>query len=204
MWENYNYGDNWPRRQSDDMFRDCVRDQWFDWWTDRIMTVHIVLIWHCEVKTVIKITVKDTQKQTKMATKITTHEASTSTRWHFAFALCCHSNATCAPIANPPNTAQLGGILYHSPSYIQVRTVVWECSEGQTDRQLWRLYIMRRLQLTQNVIIKTRQNNTYRHIGPTASISGFGHRVNQLSTDTKVTHLYIAKRIKQNVWWLHV
>jgi len=34
-----------------------------------------------------------------------------STRWHFAFALCCHSNATRAPIANPPNSAQLGGTL---------------------------------------------------------------------------------------------
>ena len=31
------------------------------------------------------------------------------------FALCCHSNATRAPIANPPNSAQLGGIPYHSP-----------------------------------------------------------------------------------------
>jgi len=31
------------------------------------------------------------------------------------FALCCHSNATRAPIENPPNSAQLGGILYHAP-----------------------------------------------------------------------------------------
>jgi len=31
------------------------------------------------------------------------------------FALCCHSNATSAPIANPPNGAQLGGSLYHAP-----------------------------------------------------------------------------------------
>jgi len=31
------------------------------------------------------------------------------------FALCCHSNATLAPIANPPNSAQLGGSLYHAP-----------------------------------------------------------------------------------------
>ena len=30
------------------------------------------------------------------------------------FALCCHSNATRAPIANPPNSAQLGGSLYHT------------------------------------------------------------------------------------------
>ena len=29
--------------------------------------------------------------------------------------LCCHSNATRAPIANPPNSAQLGGSLYHAP-----------------------------------------------------------------------------------------
>jgi len=29
-------------------------------------------------------------------------------------ALCCHSNATRALIANPPNSAQLGGTPYHS------------------------------------------------------------------------------------------
>jgi len=30
------------------------------------------------------------------------------------FALCCHSNATRASFANPPNSAQLGGSPYHS------------------------------------------------------------------------------------------
>jgi len=37
-------------------------------------------------------------------------------------ALCGHSNETDAPIANPPNSAQLEGTPYHSPkpSYIQV------------------------------------------------------------------------------------
>jgi len=30
-------------------------------------------------------------------------------------ALCCHSNETYAPIANPPNSAQLKGTPYHSP-----------------------------------------------------------------------------------------
>jgi len=30
-------------------------------------------------------------------------------------ALCCHSNETPAPIANPPNSAQLGGTPYHFP-----------------------------------------------------------------------------------------
>jgi len=38
----------------------------------------------------------------------TRHRVSTNTHWHFVFALCCHSNATRAPIANPPNSAQLG------------------------------------------------------------------------------------------------
>jgi len=33
-----------------------------------------------------------------------------------AFRLCCHSNATRTPIANPPNNAQLGGSPYHSPT----------------------------------------------------------------------------------------
>ena len=50
------------------------------------------------------------------------------------FTLCCHSNATRAPIANPSNSAQLGGSLYHSPSYIRVRAVVWAYGRGQTDR----------------------------------------------------------------------
>jgi len=31
------------------------------------------------------------------------------------FALCCHSNATRASTANPPNSAQLGSSLYHAP-----------------------------------------------------------------------------------------
>jgi len=45
----------------------------------------------------------------------TRHRASTSTRRHFAFALCSHSIDTRAPIANLPNSAQLGGTPYHSP-----------------------------------------------------------------------------------------
>ena len=49
--------------------------------------------------------------------------------------LCCHSNATRAPIANLPNSAQLGGIPCHSPSYIRVPAIVWACGRGQTDRQ---------------------------------------------------------------------
>ena len=48
---------------------------------------------------------------------------------------CCHSNETRAPIANPPNSAQLEGTPYHSPTYIRVCAVVWECGEGQSHRQ---------------------------------------------------------------------
>jgi len=50
-------------------------------------------------------------------------------------ALCCHSNETRTPIANPRNSAQLEGTPYHSPSYIRDRAVVWECGEGQAHRQ---------------------------------------------------------------------
>jgi len=32
-----------------------------------------------------------------------------------AFPWCCHRNATCASIANPSNSAQPGGMPYHSP-----------------------------------------------------------------------------------------
>jgi len=90
------------------------------------------------------------------------HRASTSTRWHYAFALCYHNNETRPPIANPPKNAQLGGIPYHSPSYIRVRAVVWACGDGQTDRltqthrethrRAWPIYISPRLHLTRNVI----------------------------------------------------
>jgi len=43
------------------------------------------------------------------------------------------SNATRAPIANPPNSVQLGGTPTIAPSYIRVRPVVREWGEGQTD-----------------------------------------------------------------------
>jgi len=48
-------------------------------------------------------------------------------------ALCCHSNETHAPIANPSDSTQLEGTPYHSPTYIRVCAVVLECGEGQTD-----------------------------------------------------------------------
>jgi len=50
---------------------------------------------------------------------------------------CCRRHATRAPTANPPISAQLEGTpyhSYHSPSYIRVRAVLWECGRGQTYR----------------------------------------------------------------------
>jgi len=49
-------------------------------------------------------------------------------------ARCCHSNETREPIANLPNSAQLGAPPTIAPTYILVRAVVWECIKGQTDR----------------------------------------------------------------------
>jgi len=55
-------------------------------------------------------------------------------------AVCCHSNETRAPIANPPNNAQLESTIYTNPNlYIRVPAVVWEMRRGWTDRQTDRL-----------------------------------------------------------------
>ena len=48
--------------------------------------------------------------------------------------LCCHRNETHAPIADPPNSAQLEGTPTIPSSYIRVRAVVWEYGERQTQR----------------------------------------------------------------------
>jgi len=45
--------------------------------------------------------------------------------------LCCHSNETRAPIANPPNSGQLKGTPYYTPK-LHLGPFVWECSEEQT------------------------------------------------------------------------
>jgi len=47
-----------------------------------------------------------------------------------------HNNETRSPIANPPNCAQLRETPYHSPTYVQVRAVVWAFGDGQTDTQM--------------------------------------------------------------------
>jgi len=108
----------------------------------------------------------------------TRHTASTRvqacTRWHFAFAafgctlscayrlptcaaLCCHSNETHAPIANLPNSAQLGSIPYHAPklypgpcSSVGIRPWI-DTQTPVTTILLHRLWLMR------NVTVSTAQ-----------------------------------------------
>jgi len=74
------------------------------------------------------------------------------------FALCCHSNATRAPIADSPNSAQLRGSLYRAPklhpglcSSVGVRPR----TDRQTHRRGWPQYILRRLWLMQTVTTKS-------------------------------------------------
>jgi len=75
-----------------------------------------------------------------------------------AFPQCCHSNATRAPIANPPDSTQLGASPTTTLSYIRVRAIVWACGRGQsrtqTHRRAWPQYISRGLRLTRNVTRK--------------------------------------------------
>jgi len=91
--------------------------------------------------------------QRKTGQFTTRHRATTSTRWHFAFRLCCHSNETRVPIAKPPNSAQLGGTrtipkLHPGPS-TSVR--MWRGTDRQTHRRAYPLNISRSLRLTRNV-----------------------------------------------------
>ena len=68
---------------------------------------------------------------------LVTNQQHAHTPRKLGFALCCHSNATGAPIANPPNSAQPGRSLYHASmlhpdpcSSVGVRPR----TDGQTDR----------------------------------------------------------------------
>ena len=64
----------------------------------------------------------------------TRQTASTSTRWHFAFALCCYSNETRAPIKNPPNSAQRG-TPRPFPNFHPASCSSVACDDGQTYTQ---------------------------------------------------------------------
>jgi len=87
------------------------------------------------------------------------------------FALCCHSNATGAPIANPPNSAQIGDSLYHAAklhlgpcSSVGVRPRTDTHANRQTDRQTHtdardhNTFCVVYIRLTQNVKTRRRQN----------------------------------------------
>jgi len=80
----------------------------------------------------------------------------TSTRRHFAFALCCHSNANPCTDCKSAQYCTARGTPTIPPSYILVRAVVWACGSGQTARQTnrraWPIYISRRLRFTRNLM----------------------------------------------------
>jgi len=63
------------------------------------------------------------------------YRVSASTRWRFAFALRCHSNATRARLQIRPIVRKYAAPPTILQSYIRVRGVVWACGRGQTDRQ---------------------------------------------------------------------
>jgi len=100
------------------------------------MATSTYLVLRCGLK--IKCNVLVTKKSKEVKTKVLKEKP--GIEWVQALAdiscsvLRCHSNRTRAAIANPPNSAQLEGTPYHSPTYSRVRAVVWQCSEGQADR----------------------------------------------------------------------
>ena len=75
----------------------------------------------------------------------------------YTLRVCCHSNETRALITNPPTSAQLKGISYHSPNLhpgpcSSVR--MWRWTDRHTHRLPCSIYISPRLRLTRNVIIQ--------------------------------------------------
>ena len=90
----------------------------------------------------------------------TRHRASTSTRWHFSFGLCFHSNKWMNPCTDckSAQNAQLRGTPYHSPklhpgpcSSVGVMQGTDRQTHRHTHRRPWPLYISCRLRLTRNV-----------------------------------------------------
>jgi len=63
----------------------------------------------------------------------------TSTRWHFAFgAMLSYQRNPCTDCKSAPKCTTIKGTTYHSPPYVRIRAVVWECGERQTDRHMRR------------------------------------------------------------------
>jgi len=94
----------------------------------------------------------------KNSQNATSHRASTKALADISrSALCCHSNETRAPIANPLTIAQLEGTPTIPPSYIRIRKV--QCENAARDRHTDRLthkrasplYISHRRRLTRDV-----------------------------------------------------
>ena len=105
-----------------------------------------------------------------------------------------------APISNPPITAQLGGIPYHttSPSYIWVRAIMWACGRGQTDRQThrraWPQYISCRLRLKRNVIITTVELLWHVPLWWRPFFCGFRHLANRTKNSA------VSPAYQKNIW----
>jgi len=90
---------------------------------------------------------------------------------YLGFALCCHSNATRAPIANPPNSAQLGGSLYDAHKLhpgpcssvdVRPRTIRQTHTHRQTDRHR-HTHTHRSLTLTTELLVTTKVSKTKLH-----------------------------------------
>jgi len=79
------------------------------------------------------------------------------TRWHFSVALCCHSNVTRAPIANSPNSAQLGSSRttpkLHPGSYSSVGMRPRTYTQTNRQTRMTTIHLVSSIRLTRNVII---------------------------------------------------
>jgi len=80
------------------------------------------------------------------------------------FALCCHSNATRTPIANPHNSAQQGGSLYHAPNlhsgpYSSVGVRPRTDRQTDTETRVTTIHFVSST-ITQNVITNTNEKQT--------------------------------------------
>jgi len=63
----------------------------------------------------LRYTVRNVENASVTRRLLITNQQRAGTPCKLGFVLCCHCNATGAPIANPPNSAQLGGSLYYAP-----------------------------------------------------------------------------------------
>jgi len=112
----------------------------------------------------------------------------------------CHSNENGATIAYPPNSAQLEGTSYHSPSYIRSHAVVWACGERKTDTQTAVTsigYISRRLRFMRFIRPAESRNQT-----PSRSVQPFlrssPHDVLRHAWDATSFPLYMLSKVTRS------